>query len=105
MFCHPAKHLLERAIVEQHEAFRACYEQVLARDRDASGSIVARFTVGDEGGVPRLCIEHSEIDDRDFVECVADAFVRASFPATHDDSTCPVQTIAYPLLFRPVGEG
>ncbi len=105
IFCYPAKHLLQRAIVEQHEAFRACYEQVLARDRDARGSILARFTIGDDGRVPHLCIEDSEIDDRFFVECVADAFQQASFPATHDHSTCPVQTFAYPLLFRPVGEG
>jgi len=103
--CYPDPNRIRHAIAAQHEAFRACYEQVLRRDRDARGSILTRFTIGDDGRVPYLCIEDSEIDDRYFVDCVADAFAAASFPETPDTAGCPVQTVAYSLLFRPVGEG
>lgn len=102
--CHRATDIQE-AFRARHPGLRACYEDALARDREARGLVGARFTIARDGDVPLMCIATSEIQDAALVECLLDVLEHVQVPAA--DATCQGgerQRVTYPLVFTPAEE-
>lgn len=103
--CYIMPNTITRVVRGEHPRLRACYHAALARQPPELAvepvRVTARFTIGDDGSIPHVCVQNSDIDDGAFLACIAAAMSELEFPETAPGSGCPVPTVAYPLTFVP----
>jgi TonB family protein len=82
-------------VVRQHTAkIKACYNQALAKDPNAKGSLRVSFIIAESGAVTGTSVERaSGIPDLD--RCVAGVFIGMRFPKPKGGTV----TVKYPFVF------
>jgi hypothetical protein len=82
---------------------RSCYEELLARQPEASGKVVLSFAIvgfGDAGVVDRVELEdETTLDDAEFALCMRESMYTSVFeaPPPGMDET----TVVYPVVLHP----
>jgi hypothetical protein len=62
------------ALQAKQDAFRACYEAALAKDREAQGEMGLLLDIHEKSGkVTKAQVKKSQINDNDMKQCVAGA--------------------------------
>jgi RNA polymerase sigma-70 factor (ECF subfamily) len=74
---------------------RACYNQVLINKPGVEGRLVVSFRITAEGGVDKVDVDRSEIDDAMLSACVVETVRAWSFPASSDGQAVMVR---YPFV-------
>lgn len=85
---------------------RSCYEELLTRDKKATGKIAVRFLIGLKGNVESLEMPDSKngerkIEDRKMTTCVKTTIQKWVFPVPRGN---PPERVAvnYPFVFNPI---
>ncbi len=69
------------ALEAKKDAFKACYETALEKDREAKGNVGLLLDINEEPGeVTSSSVEETTITDADMPQCVADAASDISLP-------------------------
>jgi tetratricopeptide (TPR) repeat protein len=89
--------VIQRAVRQRYGAFRACYEQGLARNPQLAGRVSMRFVIGRDGRVSHVTNHGSDLPDQAVVACVLGQAYALSFPEPEGG----IVTVVYPLLFAP----
>jgi TonB family protein len=63
---------VKKAIGEHKAEFKACYHSLLEKDKKASGKVVLRFTVDEEGKVEETVILNETSLPNETANCIAD---------------------------------
>lgn len=90
--------VIQRIVRQNFGRMRACYQQALLRDPNLAGRISTRFLIGRDGSVATAASD-GDIQDPVFRGCVANAFMRLSFPQPEGG----VVSVVYPIVFTPDG--
>ena len=77
--------------------FRACYEELLSRDKEAQGKVEVELVINGNGGVERAAVSgDASLLDGKLQTCVLDGFQGLSFPAVGKETK-----VRYPLVMTP----
>ncbi|NJK32827.1 MAG: TonB family protein [Deltaproteobacteria bacterium] len=87
-----------RRIVRAHiNEVRACYNQLLSSDPNASGKVAVRWKIGSDGAVTEVSVTTNEVDEA-LGKCMVKAIKAWKFPKPAGGGTV---TITYPFSFEP----
>jgi TonB family protein len=70
---------VKKAITEHRAEFKACYHSLLEKDKKASGKVVLRFTVDEEGKVEETVILNETSLPNETANCIADIVKTITF--------------------------
>ncbi|HEY0133910.1 MAG TPA: AgmX/PglI C-terminal domain-containing protein [Nannocystis sp.] len=85
-------------VVKAHiSEIRACYNQALSKDPQASGKIVIDFTIGDKGTVTKTAVAESSMKDAAVPTCMSAAIEGWLFPKPDGGSV----EVTYPFVLEP----
>jgi TonB family protein len=71
---------VKKAIVARKEDVKACYHALLEKQKKASGKVVIRFTIGEDGKVEDTVIMNETTLPNDTAQCIADILKTIEFP-------------------------
>ncbi len=71
---------MKKALVERKPDVRLCFRALLRKDKKASGRVVLRFLVGEDGTVEETVILSGTTLPRETAQCVADVVKTTQFP-------------------------
>jgi TonB family protein len=71
---------VKKAIGEHKDDFKGCYHSLLEKNKKASGKVVIRFTVGEDGKVEDTVIMNETTLPNDTAQCIADIVKGIQFP-------------------------
>ena len=71
---------VDRVVEGGYPLFARCYRDGVSRNNELAGSLRLRFIVGENGRVESLSDGGSDLNDRQVVDCVAEAFFSLRFP-------------------------
>lgn len=70
---------VKKAITEHRAEFKACYHSLLEKDKKASGKVVLRFTIDEEGKVEETVILNETSLPNETANCIADIVKTITF--------------------------
>ncbi len=70
---------VKKAMQEQKAVFRACYHALLEKNKKASGKVVLRFTVAEDGTVEEAVIMNATTLPTETAQCIADIVLKMQF--------------------------
>jgi hypothetical protein len=70
---------VKKAIATRKAEIRACYHSLLEKDKNASGKVVIRFTIAEDGTVEETVILNETSLPRDTAQCIADVVAGITF--------------------------
>jgi len=70
---------VKKAITEHKAEFKACYHALLEKDKKASGKVVLRITVGEDGKVEETVIMNETSLPNETATCIADIVKTITF--------------------------
>ncbi len=88
---------IQAAVRAHYGAFEACYKDGLAKDAKLTGTVVVRFTAGEDGITKDAVDEGSTLPDKAVVACVIAEFKRATYPKAQ----AGLLTVVYAIAFAP----
>jgi TonB family protein len=88
---------VKKAITEHKAEYKACYHSLLEKDKKASGKVVLRITVGEDGKVEDTVVMNETSLPTETANCIADVVKAITFPAP----TGGKARITYPWEFSP----
>lgn len=71
---------VKKALVARKEDVKACYHALLEKNKKASGKVVIRFTVGEDGKVEDTVIMNETTLPNETAQCIADVVKSTEFP-------------------------
>lgn len=71
---------VKKALVARKDDIKACYHALLEKNKKASGKVVIRFTIGEEGAVEDTVILNETTLPNDTAQCIADIVKDTKFP-------------------------
>lgn len=71
---------VKKAITEHKAEYKACYHSLLEKDKKASGKVVLRITVGEDGKVEDTVIMNETSLPNETANCIADVVKTITFP-------------------------
>lgn len=71
---------VKKAITEHKAEYKACYHSLLEKDKKASGKVVLRITVGEDGKVEETVIMNETSLPNETANCIADVVKTITFP-------------------------
>lgn len=71
---------VKKALVARKDDVRACYHSLLEKDKKASGKVVIRFTVAEDGTVEETVIMNATTLPNETAQCIADVVKSTTFP-------------------------
>ena len=71
---------VKKAITEHRAEYKACYHSLLEKDKKASGKVVLRITVGEDGKVEDTVIMNETSLPNETANCIADIVRTITFP-------------------------
>ena len=86
---------VKNAVRDNHQQFVECYKILLERE-PSSGSVIFYFYSSSSGDIFDITIEHSDIHDEEFLECLTDVVANFRFPQRTDGS---IAGFSYPFEF------
>ena len=91
------KDLIRRVVRAHLPEIRHCYNQALALDPEARGSVVIDFTIGVEGKVTHTALAASDMKDAAVPTCMREAIGRWLFPKPEGGAV----QVSYPFVLEP----
>ena len=88
---------IREVIQAQLPGIRACYNQALAKDPEASGKIVIEFTIGEQGTVTHSAVAESDMKDASVPTCVSSVIASSLFPKPVGGHV----VVSYPFVLEP----
>ena len=86
---------VKKAIVAKKAEIKACYHALLEKDKKASGKVVLRFTVGEDGKVEDVVNMNETTLPNETANCIGDVVKSITFPKPNGGKA----TITYPWEF------
>lgn len=86
---------VKKALVARKEDVKACYHALLEKNNKASGKVVLRFTVGEEGAVEEVVTMNGTTLPDETAKCIGDVVKSIKFPKPSGGKA----TITYPWEF------
>lgn len=71
---------VKKALVARKEDVKACYHALLEKNKKASGKVVIRFTIGEDGKVEETVILNETTLPNETAQCIADVVKGTEFP-------------------------
>lgn len=71
---------VKKALVARKDEIKACYHALLEKNKKASGKVVIRFTIGEDGAVEDTVIMNETTLPTDTAQCIADIVKDTKFP-------------------------
>jgi hypothetical protein len=71
---------VKKAITEHKAEYKACYHSLLEKDKKASGKVVLRITVAEDGKVEDTVIMNETSLPNETANCIADVVKTITFP-------------------------
>jgi len=86
---------VKKALVARKEDVKACYHALLEKNKKASGKVVLRLTVGEEGTVEEVVTMNATTLPDETAKCIGDVVKSITFPKPSGGKA----TITYPWEF------
>lgn len=86
---------VKKALVARKEDVKACYHALLEKNNKASGKVVLRFTVGEDGVVEEVVTMNGTSLPDETAKCIGDVVKSIKFPKPSGGKA----TITYPWEF------
>lgn len=87
---------VKKAITAHKDEYKACYHSLLEKNKKASGKVVIRFTIGEDGKVEDTVVMNETTLPTDTANCIADVLKTIEFPKP----TGGKARITYPWVFE-----
>ncbi|MGZ3419362.1 MAG: TonB family protein [Polyangiales bacterium] len=71
---------VKKALVARKDDVRACYHALLEKNKKASGKVVIRFTVGEDGAVEEAVVMNETTLPNETASCIAEVVKTTKFP-------------------------
>ncbi len=71
---------VKKALVARKDDVKACYHALLLKNKKASGKVVIRFTIGEDGKVEDTVILNETTLPNETAQCIADVVKGTDFP-------------------------
>jgi hypothetical protein len=91
---------IQQTVRAAFDAYRACYEGGLARDRKLTGRVDVRFVIARDGSLPFALVRpqaDAPLRDPEVLSCLQGEFEKLTFPPPVGG----IVRVAYPLNFMP----
>jgi hypothetical protein len=92
------KSIVQMVVRRHQDALRACYEGLVAKTPDKSGTVTARFAIAADGRVTRAHVTGSTLGAPDTEDCIGSSVCGWRFPALAAGHSLVLE---YPFMLQP----
>ena len=71
---------VKKALQTKRDEIRACYRALLEKNKKASGKVVLRFTIGEDGAVEEVVTMNATTLPTETATCIAELVKSIAFP-------------------------